>query len=402
MGLLMMAMIGMERISTPWRLRLHRFRYTTLPLPGSPRLRAADAFCCGPGRARCRTRIGEIEAIRVDVAVAAGRDPDAAAAARTVVGPLRNGRANAGPWPSWTIEPLQAEMATLVQELGRLKKEIDAVRAKLAVSEADRGLTYMSDAVRLYVELEQRSLVALERQAEVAVNRHRVPAEDCLLQLPQAAVRQENRFRVGIEQRPLSPRRGRERRLAENTKVVGEAETQKKIAARERVWTNCPSSCRPISRRSWPRSSRQSRCRRRRSSRCEVQIGLLTIRSPVHGMICAINHWPQSAIQAGDPIVTMASDERRYLVCYVRQEQHVDPKAGMDVDVRKRAAISPTMHTVVERVGPQIELIPVHICRDPKYARVGRARPHHPAGRFCRSSGRALRGHVQDPLEEQR
>jgi hypothetical protein len=38
----------------------------------------------------------------------------------------------------------------------------------------------------------------------------------------------------------------------------------------------------------------------------------------------------------------------------------------MDVDVRKRAAIGPTVRTVVERVGPQIESIPVHLCRDPR------------------------------------
>lgn len=98
----------------------------------------------------------------------------------------------------------------------------------------------------------------------------------------------------------------------------------------------------------------------------QVQISLLTIRSPIHGMISQINHWPQSAIRAGDPIITVASDERRYLVSYVRQEQHVDPKEHMDVDVRKRAAISPTVRTVVERVGPQIELIPEHLRRDPK------------------------------------
>ena len=102
-----------------------------------------------------------------------------------------------------------------------------------------------------------------------------------------------------------------------------------------------------------------------------VQINLLTIKSPIDGMICAINHWPGSAVRAGDPIVTLGSAERRYLVCYVRQEQHVDPKVEMAVDVRKRAAISPTVRTVVEQVGPQIELIPEHLCRDPKYPEWG-------------------------------
>ena len=119
-------------------------------------------------------------------------------------------------------------------------------------------------------------------------------------------------------------------------------------------------------------------------------------------MICAINRWPQSAIKAGEPIVTVGSDERRYIVCYVRQEQHVDPKEGMDVDVRKRAAIAPTVRTVVERSDRRSSRFPYICARDPKYPRVGPARPHHPAEGFSRSSGRALRGHVQDRREEQR
>jgi multidrug resistance efflux pump len=98
----------------------------------------------------------------------------------------------------------------------------------------------------------------------------------------------------------------------------------------------------------------------------EIEISRLTIRSPIRGVICAINHWPQSAIRAGEPIVTLASEKGRYLVSYVRQEQHVEPKVGMDVDVRKRLAVSPTVRTIVERVGPQVEQIPEHLCRDPK------------------------------------
>jgi hypothetical protein len=89
-------------------------------------------------------------------------------------------------------------------------------------------------------------------------------------------------------------------------------------------------------------------------------------------MICAIHAWPHSAIRAGDPIVTLASDKGRYLVSYVRQEQHVEPKEDMAVDVRKRLAISPTVRTIVERVGPQVEPIPVHLCRDPKMPEWGR------------------------------
>ena len=241
--------------------------------------------------------------------------------------------------------------------------------AKLAVSEADRGLNYMTDAVRLRVELEQRNLVVLERQAEVAVNRleaqRRTIYYDCLKPLYDKKIVSDLELNNAAHLRDEAVAR-----LAENTKVLGEAETQKK-AAETRLQqlpnflpADIAAELAPI--------AAAAQVQQAKIHEVEVQISRLVIRAPpIHGMICAINHWPQSAIKAGEPIVTIGSDERRYLVCYVRQEQHVDPKEGMDVDVRKRAAIAPTVRTVVERVGPQVEQIPMHLARDPKFPEWG-------------------------------
>ena len=345
--------------------------------------------------------LGAIEAIRIDVAAPLGgilKPPLPQGQWWALYDTVEKGQ----PLALLDNKPLQAEMATLVQELGRLKKEIDAVRARLAVREADRGLTYISEAVRLYVELAQRTLVALERQAEVAVNRiesqRRTVYYNCLKPLYDKKIVSELELNNARYLRDEAVER-----LAESTKVAGEAETQKKIAKTrlDEAETQNKSDKKPLDQMmSDEKSLGQAtsddkrldqlpkflpadiakelapitaavQVQEAKIKQVQAQIDLLTISSPVHGMISAINHWPQTAIKAGDPIVTIASDERRYLVCYVRQEQHVNPEVGMDVDVRKRAVISPTIHTVVERVGAQIELIPEHICRDPKYPEWG-------------------------------
>jgi len=359
---------GMERISTPWRLRWHRFRYTTLPLLGLITF-AVLSLLMWTRQGEMPHAIGEIEAIRVEVA----------SPLDGILIPLPN--LPEGRWALYdTVEPnqvlaqlddrpLQAEMAALVQELNRLQKELGAVAAKLAVNEADRRLTYMDDAVRLRVELEQRSLVVLQRQAEVVVNRieaqQRTTYYDCLKPLYDKKIISELELINARFQRDEAVAR-----VAENTKVLGEAETQKK-AAETRLRqlpnflpANIAAELAPI--------AAAAQVVQAKIHEVEVQISRLVIRAPpIHGMICAINHWPQSAIKAGEPIVTIGSDERRYLVCYVRQEQHVDPKVGMDVDVRKRLAIAPTVRTAVERIGPQVEQIPVHLARDPKFPEWG-------------------------------
>jgi multidrug resistance efflux pump len=350
---------GMERISTPWRLRWQRFRYTTLPLIGLGAF-AAATFLLWTRQGEMPHAIGEVEAIRVDVA--------SPLSGILVTLPQ-------GPWKLYEIvepdqvlaqlddRPLQAQMATLKQELARLEKELDAVTAKLAVSEADRGLTYMTDAVQLRLEVERRNLVSLERQSELAVNRleaqRRSTYVDCLKPLYEKKMVSELELNNARMLRDEA-----EKRVSEYSKVLSEAVAEKKSAEARLsqlprfLPTDVAKALAPI--------TAALQVQQAKIDELKVEISRLTIRAPMRGMICTIHHWPQSAVRAGDPIITVASEQGRYLVSYVRQEQHVDPKVDMDVDLRKRAAISPTVRTKVQCVGPQVEPIPVHLCRDPR------------------------------------
>ncbi len=389
----MMAANGMERISTPGRLWWHRFRYTTLPLIGLGTF-VVFAYLLWKGQGEMPHAIGEIEVVRVDVASPLSGilklPKEGWTLYETVKGPSPDGKGTV--LAQLDDKPLQAQRDTLVQELARLQKELDAVKAKLTISEADRRLTYMAEAVRLHVEWEQRSLVALERQAEVAVNQieaqRRTVYYECLKPLYDKKIVSELELNNARYLRDEAMKR-----LAENTRVAQEAETQQKIAKTRLDEAETPkkSAETPLNQKNgdekrWDQLPRflpadiaaelapitaAIQVQKAKIEELNVQIGLLTIHAPFDGMISAIYHWPESAIRAGDPIVTVASDKRRYLVCYVLQEQHVNPTPGMAVDVRKRAAISPTVRTVVEQVGPQIEQIPVHLARDPKYPEWG-------------------------------
>lgn len=62
----------------------------------------------------------------------------------------------------------------------------------------------------------------------------------------------------------------------------------------------------------------------------------------------------------------MAAEHGRYIVSYVRPDQGIQPKAEMPVQVRLRAASARPLPSKVESIGPQIEQIPQHQCRDPR------------------------------------
>ena len=389
----MMAGNGMEKIPTPLRLYWQRFRYTTLPLIGLCAF-AACTLLLWTKQGEMPHAIGEIEAIRAEVS-----SPLAG-----ILVPLPKQEAWAlyetveanQPLAQLDDQPLKAELAAFQQELDRIEKELGAVKAKLDVSEADRKLTYASDAARLWVELEQHGLIALERQAEVAVNaieaQRRTVYFDCLKPLYDKKIVSELELNNARYLRDEA-----KKRLTENTKVAGQADFQK-AASQTRLDKMGKFLPADIEKELAP-IIQAAKVQEAKIEEVKVQIGRLTIRSPIHGMIAAINHWPGSAIKAGDPILTIASDERRYIVCYVRQEQHVEPHVahgGRRAQAGSRRA---------DRAFPG------RTCRgtdrvDPhppgprsQVSRVGPARSHRLAGEVCRSSRRAFRGDLQDALE---
>jgi multidrug resistance efflux pump len=352
-------MQSMKRIPVPWKHRWQRFRYTTLPMLGFFAF-LFTALWLWTRAGEMPHAIGEVEAVRVNVASDTGG----------ILMPLPRG--------DWTLYEkverdqiiarlddrlLRAQMTTVEKDVDRLKKELESTAAKLAVSEADRERGHRADLVRLQVELEQRRILALDRKIQAELDRMEEQRTGTYLECIQPLYEKKM-----ISEQELSNARiyheEAVKRLAENIKIAGEAELQQK-EAEERlkgmpdfVSADAATELAPI--------RAEIDVEQTRIGEFKVQIERLTIRSPISGMICAIYHWPNETVPAGDPIVTVASDQTRYIVSYVRQEQHIEPKAGMAVDLRKRAVVSSALQTKVERVGPQIELIPLHLCRDPK------------------------------------
>ena len=347
------------RIPVPWKHRWRRFRYGMLPSLGLIAFVAATLWFW-TRQGEMPHAIGEVEVVRVDVA----------SALSGVLATLPR-----EPWklyeavePNQVVarldeRPLQTQMATLVQELVRLRKELDAASAKLVVSESDRARSYLDETIRLRVEQEQRRLVVLEREVQVAIDQ--LEAErtktylECLRPLHVRKIisdQEWNNARIYCDEAA--------KRFEDTNKVLGEAETQEKNAEGRLAKfpafqpADVPTELAPI--------IAAADVQQAKIKELEIEISRLTIRAPIGGTICAILHWPNENVRAGEAIVTIAAGQGRYIVSYLRQEQHVDPAVGMKVDVRKRLAISPRMPSVVERGGAQVELIPEHLHRDPK------------------------------------
>jgi hypothetical protein len=103
----------------------------------------------------------------------------------------------------------------------------------------------------------------------------------------------------------------------------------------------------------------------------KLRIEGLDIRAPFSGTIAAIYQWPGQNVSAGTPIVSLAADQGRYVVGYIRDEMKFRPEAGMKIAIRTRSEQPRTYLTYVDRVGPQVELIPEHQQRNPRWTEWG-------------------------------
>ena len=94
------------------------------------------------------------------------------------------------------------------------------------------------------------------------------------------------------------------------------------------------------------------------------------IKAPISGTIVTIHRYPGQAVNAGQAIMTIASEKGEYIITYVRQTQIIQPTPGMVVNVHLRSAPR-TILSHVQSVGPAIEKIPPEHLRDPRITEWG-------------------------------
>jgi multidrug resistance efflux pump len=352
-------MNGSERVRIPWKQRWRRFRHGTLPVLGFV-VAAAATFYLWRNQGAMPQTIGEVESLRVDVT----------ATSDGTLAPLSE-----RPWALFEeVEsnqvvariddtPIRAQLATLTEDLVRLQKELTAATDRLTVSEADRSRSHLSDGTRLQLEIERARLVVLERRIQVETDglelerrNMRVSSLEPLFAkklVSELEIKSERMLRDEVA-----------KRLAANTKLLGEAGTQQKGA--EHRLAQFPGLLAADTAKELAPIATAVRVQESRIREIEAAIGRLAMRAPIRGMICAIHRWPGANVRAGDPVLTIAAESGRYIVSYVRQEQRIRPTLGMAVEIRMRAPVGRVVQTKVERVGPQVEPIPLHQCRDPK------------------------------------
>jgi len=260
-------------------------------------------------------------------------------------------------------QQILAAVDTFKKDLARIRGDLAAAEAQALRDQALHEQGAKAEAERLAVGVERIRLEILAHKADLEADRAELKG---LTERYQAV---KDLYDHGIESRLVlveaaSARDVVQERIAGYERAIREAEAQRK-AAEERLKTLGPVQSPNLEAILAPfRAAITTQEALIRET--ETQLAATDVRSPVDGMVSAIYYHPGQAVKAGEWIMTISANQNQYVVCYLRQEQRIQPKVGMPVEVHVRSIPVNVIPARVDRVGGQVEAVPPHQLRDPK------------------------------------
>jgi multidrug resistance efflux pump len=262
----------------------------------------------------------------------------------------------------------RAALETLGKSLEQAKAELDKTAEQARVDDASRRVDELSEVRRRALRIEELRLAILQTKTLLETDRVELQRLNELLDVTKDVYERKAGNRVDLINAQLR-RDIVAQRIASNEKVLGESESQRDRATSQ-MSEFSPQQAIEVAKLLAPVRAAIG-VQEARIRELELQVKALEIRAPLDGTVAAVARWPGQAVRAGDAVVTIASEQAEYIVSYVRQQSRFRPAVGMAVDARLRGSSSVSIEGYVDRVGPQIELVPPHQLRDPRVAEWG-------------------------------
>lgn len=83
----------------------------------------------------------------------------------------------------------------------------------------------------------------------------------------------------------------------------------------------------------------------------------IVLRAPIDGVVSAINRRPGEHVMAGGSIMTVSASESEHIIGFLRQPLTFQPRVGMAVKVRARAAARPVAWSTILQIGAEVQLV---------------------------------------------
>lgn len=271
--------------------------------------------------------------------------------------------------------PTLALIDTVRQELKQARGELVAAEHEFHTTQDDRQFERSREARELAIDIENRRLEIADRKTQLAADRVELERQQQRLDVVDRLMARDTRLMSELD--TLEIQRLRDvamERIKGHEQYITAAEALLASAV-ERLNQQTAAVRADLDRVLAPLRAAID-YQNARIRELEVTLQGLEIRSPIAGYIVPtspdnnapaqpIAAVPGQQVRAGTVLFTIAAEEPEYIVSYVRPTQRLRPKVGMTVAVRPRHG-NQIAHATIDRVGPQVELVPSHQAGDPR------------------------------------
>jgi multidrug resistance efflux pump len=356
-------MAELPKIPVPWTQRWESIRLRAIPLLVFG-LAAASAMYLWNRQWVTPQAIGEVYASRIDlVAQVDGILLDQPYRTWKLYDRVEAGEVVARLDPSLTV----AMIETVRKEVEQAKGELAAAEEELRTELDDRRFERYREANQLAVEIERRRLQIAERQALLAEDLMQLEREQAKAVVADELAARKSPLITRLEHLEIQRLRDvAQSRIAGHRKFIADIEASLKDA-RARLDQHTPAEVADATRVIQPLRGTIA-YQEARIKELQVQLAALEIKTPISGYIvptAEVAATPGQQVRRGTVVFTVAADQPEYIVSYIRPSQRLRPEVGMTVAIRPRNT-KQIAHAKVDRVGPQIELVPAHQLRDQK------------------------------------
>ncbi len=352
-------MAHVSRIPTPFKQHWNRFRLGWLPII-SFLLCVAVALILWRHQAQLGTVVGEVEAYQVDVV--AGIDGLLISPNGETYWKLLDEVKKGEILARLDDSLLRAELQAIVAEADHLQAELQAVGRQLKLDQDSLQQNHLQNQLRLTWELEQRRVERLQQAVLIREDMAALSGIQASLDMLEGLGQQGG---LVSQSQLVEQRRQRDliqSRIDDNKKVLSEIDKQFRDAEQrikefpELQLGDAEAMLAPV--------RAEIKVQESLMETIKVQIDNLVIKSPVDGTISAIYRWPGQKVVSGDLVFSLLNKDARYVVTYVREQQRIQPQAGMEVGLRLRTVGSPEYRSTIETVGPSAAPVPPRLLRD--------------------------------------
>jgi multidrug resistance efflux pump len=269
--------------------------------------------------------------------------------------------------------PTLALIDTVQQELRQARGELAAAEQEFHTTQDDRTFERMREARELAIDIENRRLDIADRKAQLVAARMELERQQQRLDVVDRLMARDTRLMNELD--TLEVRRLRDVALETikgHEQYIASAEALLNSALARYKQQTAPVKA-DLEKVLGPLQA-AIEYQSARIKELEVILPALEIRSPIAGYIVPttlssnapvqpIATMPGQQVRAGTVLFTVAAEQPEYIVSYVRTTQRLQPEVGMTVAIRPRHG-NQVAHARIDRVGPQVELVPSHQVRD--------------------------------------